>query len=72
MRLVHWQNEFIFVGDDGDFNIHQNQATYRLANSIEQYDPVFTAAQIIILITIEQIERPNGQFSPAARKSIRP
>jgi hypothetical protein len=63
-----WQNEFIFVGDDGDFNIHQNQAD-QLANSIEQYDPVFTARKFY-LDNFEQIERPNGQFSPAARKAL--
>lgn len=63
-----WQNEFLFVADDGDFNIHQNQAD-QIANSIELYDPVFTARKFY-LDSFEQVERPNGQFSPDAQKAL--
>ncbi len=63
-----WQNEFLFVADDGDFNIHQNQ-TDQLANSIEQYDPTFNARKFY-LDSFVQIERPSGQYSPAAGKAL--
>ncbi len=63
-----WQNEFLFVADDGDFNIHQNQAD-QLANSIESYDPGFNVKKFY-LDSFDQVERPNGQFSPAAGKEL--
>jgi len=63
-----WLNEFLFVADDGDFNIHQNQAD-QLANSIEQYDPVFNSKKFY-LDSFDQVERPNGQFSPDASKAL--
>ena len=63
-----WQNEFLFVADDGDFNIHQNQAD-QLANSIELYDPVFNTKKFY-LDSFDQVERPIGQFSPAASKEL--
>jgi Peptidase family C25 len=63
-----WQNEFLFVADDGDFNIHQNQAD-QLANSIEQYDPVFNSKKFY-LDSFDQVEKPNGQFSPDASKAL--
>jgi hypothetical protein len=63
-----WQSEFLFVADDGDFNIHQNQAD-QLANSIESYDLSFNAKKFY-LDSYNQIERPNGQFSPDASKAL--
>lgn len=63
-----WPTEFLFVADDGDFNIHQNQAD-QLANSIELYDPMFNSKKFY-LDTFDQIERPSGQFSPDASKAL--
>ncbi len=63
-----WQNEFLFVADDGDFNIHHNQAD-QLANSIELYDPVFNAKKFY-LDSFDQLDRPSGQYSPAATKAL--
>lgn len=63
-----WLTEFLFVADDGDFNIHQNQAD-QMANSIEQYDPVFNPKKFY-LDTFDQVDRPNGQFSPDASKAL--
>lgn len=63
-----WQNEFLFVADDGDFNIHQNQAD-QLANSIELYDPVFNTKKFY-LDSFDQLERASGQYSPDASKAL--
>ncbi len=63
-----WQSEFLFVADDGDFNIHQNQAD-QLANSIELYDLAFNAKKFY-LDSFDQVEKPSGQFSPAASKAL--
>jgi hypothetical protein len=63
-----WQNRFLFVADDGDFNIHQNQAD-QLANSIELYYPAFSAKKFYLDL-FEQLQKPTGQFSPAAQKAL--
>lgn len=63
-----WQNEFLFVADDGDFNVHQSQAD-QLANSVELYDPTFNTKKFY-LDSFDQVERPSGQFSPDAGKEL--
>lgn len=63
-----WQNDFLFVADDGDFNIHQSQAD-QLANWIEQFHPEFNSKKFF-LDNYEQIDRPSGQSSPAASKAL--
>lgn len=63
-----WQSELLFIGDDGDFNIHQNQAD-QLANSIELYDPSFNTKKFY-LDSFDQENRPSGQYSPAASKAL--
>jgi hypothetical protein len=63
-----WQSEFLFVADDGDFNIHHSQAD-QMANSIELYDAQFNANKFY-LDSFTQEERPNGQFSPDASKAL--
>jgi len=68
VNVGSWQSQFLFVADDGDYNIHQNQAD-QLANSIELYDMTFTARKFY-LDSFNQIERPNGQFSPEAYKAL--
>lgn len=63
-----WLGEFLFVADDGDFNIHQNQSD-QLANSIELYDLAFNAKKFY-LDTFDQVERASGQISPDASKAL--
>jgi len=63
-----WQNDFLFVADDGDFNIHNSQAD-QMANSIEQLHPEFNSKKFF-LDSYEQIDRPSGQSSPQASKAL--
>jgi hypothetical protein len=67
-RFGPWRKDFLFVADDGDFNIHQSQAD-QLANSIEQNHPEFHAKKLL-LDYYKQIMKPTGQFSPDASKSL--
>jgi hypothetical protein len=63
-----WQNEILFVADDGDFNIHNSQAD-QLANSIELLNSNYTTRKFF-LDSFDQITRPSGQSSPAASKAL--
>jgi hypothetical protein len=67
-RLGEWCKEFLFVADDGDFNIHQSQAD-QLANSVEQNHPEFNTKKLF-LDYYKQTMKPNGQVSPDASKSL--
>lgn len=67
-RSGEWNKEFLFVADDGDFNIHQSQAD-QLANSIEQYHPEFNTKKLL-LDYYKQVMKPNGQISPDASKAL--
>ncbi len=63
-----WQNEIMFVADDGDDNIHNSQAD-QLANSIELLNSNYTTHKFF-LDSFDQITRPSGQSSPAASKAL--
>lgn len=63
-----WQNEILFVADDGDFNIHNSQAD-QLANTIEFLNPGFTTKKFF-LDSFEQETRPSGQVSPLANTAL--
>lgn len=63
-----WQNEILFVADDGDFNIHNSQAD-QLANSIELLNSNLITHKFF-LDSYDQLDKPNGQSSPAARKEL--
>ncbi len=63
-----WQNEILFVADDGDFNIHHSQAD-QLATYVEQTYPAMTTRRFFV-DSFEQISRPSGQTSPAAAKAL--
>lgn len=63
-----WQNEILFVADDGDFNIHNSQAD-QLANSIELLNPNYHTKKFF-LDSYEQVDKPSGQSSPDARKAL--
>jgi len=63
-----WQNEILFVADDGDFNIHNSQAD-QLANSIELLNSNLIAHKFF-LDSFDQLNKPSGQSSPAANKAL--
>jgi hypothetical protein len=63
-----WQNEIMFVADDGDFNIHNSQAD-QLANSIELLNPNYNTHKFF-LDSFDQTTKPSGQSSPAASKAL--
>jgi len=63
-----WQNEILFVADDGDFNIHHSQAD-QLASLIEQTYPAMSARRFFV-DSYEQISKPSGQTSPDAAKAL--
>lgn len=63
-----WQNEILFVADDGDFNIHHSQAD-QLATYVEQTYPAMSTRRFFV-DSFEQISRPSGQTSPAAAKAL--
>jgi hypothetical protein len=67
-RFGSWCNNFLFVADDGDFNIHESQAD-QLANTIEQTDPKFNANKLL-LDSYEQTTTPIGPASPDASKAL--
>lgn len=67
-RFGPWRKDFLFVADDGDFNIHQSQAD-QLANNVELTHPEFNAKKLL-LDYYKQIEKPIGQFSPEASKAL--
>jgi len=63
-----WQNEILFVADDGDFNIHNSQAD-QLANSVELLNPKYHTKKFF-LDSFEQVTKPTGQRSPDATKAL--
>ncbi|MBX2897566.1 MAG: type IX secretion system sortase PorU [Cyclobacteriaceae bacterium] len=63
-----WQNEILFVADDGDFNIHHSQAD-QLATYVEQTYPAMTTRRFFV-DSYEQITRASGQTSPEAAKAL--
>ncbi len=67
-RFGPWRSDILFVADDGDFNIHQNQAD-QLADNVELTHPEFNAKKLF-LDYYKQILKPTGQFSPEASKVL--
>jgi hypothetical protein len=63
-----WQNEILFVADDGDFNIHNSLAD-QLANFVELLNPKYHT-QKFFLDSYEQVTKPTGQRSPDAAKAL--
>lgn len=64
-----WRKEILFVADDGDFNIHQQQAD-QLAMNIDTNHPELNT-QKIYLDSFEQESKPTGQVSPDASAALR-
>lgn len=67
-RFGPWRKDFLFVADDGDYNIHESQAD-QLANNIEQNHSEFNAKKFF-LSSFKQVTKAIGQLSPDATKSL--
>lgn len=63
-----WQKEIAFVADDGDSNLHQDDAD-ELAESINENHPAFDVSKIY-LDQFPQISRPSGEISPETNEAI--
>jgi hypothetical protein len=63
-----WRKDFLFVADDGDFNIHQSQSD-QIANSIDVTNPEFDVKKLF-LDSFDQIQRNTGPFSPDAARAL--
>jgi len=63
-----WRKDMVFVADDGDFNLHQDDAN-DLAESVESAQPQFNIKKIY-LDNFEQISKPSGKISPATNEQI--
>ena len=63
-----WRKDIYFVSDDGDFNIHNNQAD-QMAQHIDLNFPVYNTRKIY-LDAHPQIPGAGGQTSPETRSQI--
>jgi hypothetical protein len=63
-----WRKAMVFVADDGDFNLHQDDAN-DLAEYIESNHAGFDVKKIY-LDKYPQISRPGGEVSPETNKQI--
>lgn len=63
-----WQKEIVFVADDGDSNLHQDDAD-ELAESIDDDHSEFDVSKIY-LDQFPQISRPSGEVSPETNQAI--
>lgn len=63
-----WRKNIVFVGDDGDFNIHQNQAD-QMARNIDLNYASYNA-QKIYLDAYPQIPGAGGEVSPKTKSRI--
>lgn len=68
-KLFHrWRKNIVFVADDGDFNIHQNQAD-QMARNIDLNHALYDIKKIY-LDAFPQLPGAGGQVSPEAKKEI--
>jgi len=70
-RFGPWRKDFLFVADDGDFNVHQSQAD-QLANSIALNQPEFNAKKFFLnnYKEVSMPSGPNAEVSSDARKAL--
>lgn len=66
--LNRWRKNIVFVADDGDFNIHQNQADL-MAQNIDLNHARYDVKKIY-LDAFPQQPGAGGQVSPAAKEAI--
>lgn len=64
----YWQKEIVFVADDGDSNLHQEDAD-ELAESINENHSEFDVSKIY-LDQFPQISKPGGKVSPETNDAI--
>lgn len=64
----YWRKRIVFVADDGDGNLHNDQAD-QLSRFVESDHPEFDTKKIY-LDSYQQILQPAGETSPDANKSI--
>ncbi len=68
-RFGSWRNRILFVADDGDRNIHQDDSE-RLAQQIEHSHPAYRVERLYV-DAFEQIPDENGRKrAPAARQAL--
>jgi hypothetical protein len=65
-----WQSLITFVADDGDNNLHQDDAD-QLATELEAAPSSIFSAKKIYLDSYEQISRPAGQIAPDVSTAIK-
>jgi hypothetical protein len=63
-----WQKNIAFIADDGDNNLHQEDAN-ELAEMVETYEGGFSVAKIYV-DQFPQIARPGGEISPETNAAI--
>lgn len=63
-----WQKEIVFVADDGDSNLHQQDAD-QMAEFINNNQPTFDVSKIY-LDQFPQLSRPSGEISPETNQAI--
>ncbi len=67
-RMADWRNKIVFVSDDEDYNIHQNDAN-NMANSITSRFKNYNVEKIWIDAYREEVVA-GGQRNPGAQKAI--
>lgn len=65
----YWQKEIVFVADDGDGNLHQDDAD-DLAETIDASHAEFDVSKIY-LDQFPQISNPGGEVSPETNEAIK-
>lgn len=65
----YWQKEIAFIADDGDGNLHQDDAD-DLAESIDEDHSEFDVSKVY-LDQFPQISKPGGEVSPETNEAIR-
>lgn len=66
--LGDWRSRVVFVADDGDGNIHQEDAD-QLATLIDTTYSDYNVSKLY-LDSFDQQRRPNGEFSPEAENAL--
>ena len=67
-RMADWRNKIVFVSDDEDYNIHQNDAN-NMANNVTSRFKNFNIGKIWIDAYREEVVA-GGQRNPSAQKAI--
>lgn len=63
-----WRTRLAFVGDDGDYNLHQQDADY-LAQTVRREQPGYRTDQILV-DAFPQADVPSGPKAPTVNEAI--